>query len=42
MAILGLADEHLRDAMAEVAGHLLAMGEYGHKLNHCSGLIPTW
>ena len=26
MPILGLADEHLRDAMAEVARHLLAMG----------------
>lgn len=26
MAILGLAEEHLRDAMAEVARHLLAMG----------------
>jgi hypothetical protein len=26
MAVLGLAEEHLRDAMAEVARHLLAMG----------------
>lgn len=26
MSVLGLADEHLRDAMAEVARHLLAMG----------------
>lgn len=26
MALLGLAEEHLRDAMAEVARHLLAMG----------------
>lgn len=26
MAILGLAEEHLRDAMGEVARHLLAMG----------------
>jgi hypothetical protein len=26
MAALGLSDEHLRDAMAEIARHLLALG----------------
>ena len=26
MAVLGLSDEHLRDAMAEIARHLLALG----------------
>ena len=38
MPILGLADEHLRDAMAEIARHLLAMGArlvYGGDLRAC-------
>jgi H+/gluconate symporter-like permease len=26
MPVLGLTDEHLRDAMAEIARHLLALG----------------
>ena len=26
MSVLGLGDEHLRDAMAEIARHLLALG----------------
>jgi hypothetical protein len=37
MPVLGLSDEHLRDAMAEIARHLLALGArliYGGDLRH--------